>query len=100
MPREDFRREVEKELTGREEESSELIYFKIYKSQIPVIEQQQGPNSGSQPEVLNICLSVSRTGRTACRRRAQPANGISQPFLLKMRISELGRRCPRASSPQ
>ncbi len=33
------RREVEKELTGREEESSELIYFKVYKSQIPVIEQ-------------------------------------------------------------
>ncbi len=39
MPREDFRREVEKELTGREEEPSELIYFKVYKSQIPVIEQ-------------------------------------------------------------
>ena len=39
MPREDFRREVEKELTGREEEPAELIYFKIYKSQIPVIEQ-------------------------------------------------------------
>jgi hypothetical protein len=30
---------VEKELTGKEEEPSELIYFKIYKSQIPVIEQ-------------------------------------------------------------
>ena len=28
-----------KELTGKEEEPSELIYFKIYKSQIPVIEQ-------------------------------------------------------------
>ena len=39
MPREDFRREVEKELTGNEEEPSELIYFKVYKSQIPVIEQ-------------------------------------------------------------
>jgi hypothetical protein len=39
MRREDFRREVEKELTGKEEEPSELIYFKIYKSQIPVIEQ-------------------------------------------------------------
>ena len=39
MTREDFRREVEKELTGREEEPSELIYFKVYKSQIPVIEQ-------------------------------------------------------------
>jgi hypothetical protein len=39
MPTEAFRREVEKELTGREEEPSELIYFKLYKSQIPVIEQ-------------------------------------------------------------
>jgi hypothetical protein len=39
MPTEAFRREVEKELTGREEEASELIYFKVYKSQIPVIEQ-------------------------------------------------------------
>ncbi len=39
MPREDFRREVEKELTGKETEPSELIYFKVYKSQIPVIEQ-------------------------------------------------------------
>ena len=29
----------EKELTGKEEEPSELIYFKVYKSQIPVIEQ-------------------------------------------------------------
>ena len=35
----DFRREVEKELTGKETEPSELIYFKVYKSQIPVIEQ-------------------------------------------------------------
>jgi hypothetical protein len=39
LPKEDFRRAVEKELTGREEETSELIYFKVYKSQIPVIEQ-------------------------------------------------------------
>ena len=39
MPKEEFRREVEKELTGREEEPSELIYFKVYKSQILVIEQ-------------------------------------------------------------
>jgi len=39
LAKEDFRREVEKELTGRNEEPSELIYFKAYKSQIPVIEQ-------------------------------------------------------------
>ncbi len=30
---------MEKELTGKDSEPSELIYFKIYKSQMPVIEQ-------------------------------------------------------------
>ena len=30
---------VERELTGRDTEPSELMYFKIYKSQMPVIEQ-------------------------------------------------------------
>jgi hypothetical protein len=39
MPKEQFRREVEKELTGRETEPWEIVYFKLYKSQIPVIEQ-------------------------------------------------------------
>jgi len=39
MPTEQFRREVEKELTGRETEPHEIIYFKLYKSQIPVVEQ-------------------------------------------------------------
>ena len=29
----------EREVTGRESEPSELIYFKVYKSQAPVIEQ-------------------------------------------------------------
>jgi hypothetical protein len=39
MPKEQFRCEVEKELTGQETEPWEIIYFKLYKSQIPVIEQ-------------------------------------------------------------
>ena len=39
MTREQFQREVEKELTGRDSEPHELIYFKVYKSQIPVIDQ-------------------------------------------------------------
>jgi hypothetical protein len=39
MPTDEFKREVEKELTGKEEEASEIIYFKLYKSQIPIIEQ-------------------------------------------------------------
>lgn len=39
LPKEEFRREVEKELTGKDSEPWELIYFKVYKSQIPVLEQ-------------------------------------------------------------
>jgi hypothetical protein len=39
MPKDEFKREVERELTGKDSEPSELIYFKVYKSQIPVIEQ-------------------------------------------------------------
>jgi hypothetical protein len=39
MPKEEFKREVEKELTGKETEAWELVYFKLYKSQIPVVEQ-------------------------------------------------------------
>jgi hypothetical protein len=39
MPKEQFKREVEKELTGRDTEPHEIIYFKVYKTQIQVIEQ-------------------------------------------------------------
>jgi hypothetical protein len=39
MPKEQFKQEVEKELTGRETEPWEIIYFKFYRSQIPVVEQ-------------------------------------------------------------
>src|SRR5579871_3220642 len=39
MPQQQFKHEVEKHLTGKDTESTEIIYFKLYKSQIPVIEQ-------------------------------------------------------------
>jgi hypothetical protein len=39
LPKEEFKREVERHLTGRETEAWELVYFKLYKSQLPVIEQ-------------------------------------------------------------
>ena len=39
LPKEQFKAEVERELTGRESEPSELMFFKVYKSQAPVIEQ-------------------------------------------------------------
>src|SRR5712675_698433 len=39
LPKDQFKREVEKELTGREAEPWEIIYFKLYQTQIPVVEQ-------------------------------------------------------------
>ena len=39
MPKDQFRREVEQELTGEDKESWEIVYFKFYKSQIPVIDR-------------------------------------------------------------
>jgi len=39
MPREEFKREVERHLTGKETEPWEMLYFKVYKSQLAVIEQ-------------------------------------------------------------
>jgi hypothetical protein len=39
QPKETFKREVEEHLTGKDSEPSEIIYFKIYRSQLPVIEQ-------------------------------------------------------------
>jgi hypothetical protein len=39
MPKEQFKQEVERELSGRETEPWEIVYFKLYKSQLPVVEQ-------------------------------------------------------------
>src|SRR5207247_967586 len=39
LPKEDFKGEVERHLTGKETESCELIYFKLYKSQLSVVEK-------------------------------------------------------------
>jgi len=39
MPKEQFKQEVEKELTGKETEPGEIVYLKLYKSQMPVIER-------------------------------------------------------------
>jgi hypothetical protein len=39
LPREEFRREVERHLTGKEMEAWEILYFKVYKSQLTVVEK-------------------------------------------------------------
>jgi hypothetical protein len=39
LPKEDFKRAVDSHLTGKETEPWEIIYFKLYKSQLPVVER-------------------------------------------------------------
>jgi hypothetical protein len=39
LPKEEFKQEVERHLTGRDSEPWEIVYFKFFKSQLPVIEQ-------------------------------------------------------------
>jgi hypothetical protein len=39
LPKQSFKGEVERHLTGKETESWELICFKLYKSQLPVVEK-------------------------------------------------------------
>ena len=39
LPKESFKREVERHLTGKDTEPWEIIYFKLYKSQLAVVEQ-------------------------------------------------------------
>jgi hypothetical protein len=39
MPTDQFRLAIEKELTGKETEPWEIVYFKLYESQIPVVDR-------------------------------------------------------------
>jgi hypothetical protein len=39
LPKEGFKCEVERHLTGKETEPWEILYFKVYKSQLPVVEK-------------------------------------------------------------
>jgi hypothetical protein len=39
LPKEEFKREVETHMTGRVTEPWEIIYFKLFKTQLPVVEQ-------------------------------------------------------------
>jgi hypothetical protein len=53
MHTEELKREVEKHLTGRDSEPWELLYFKLYKTQLPVIEQAL--------EVAGLMLGTNRS---------------------------------------
>jgi hypothetical protein len=60
LPREEFKREVERHLTGKDTEASEMLYFRVYKSQLAVIEQAREMASlmlGGQKE-RDYCLEM------------------------------------------
>jgi hypothetical protein len=60
LPKEEFRREVERHLTGQETEPWEMLYFKVYKSQLQVIERALETASlmlGSQ-KARGYCLEM------------------------------------------
>jgi hypothetical protein len=67
MPKEEFHREVEKELMGMDGEPSELIYFKVFRSQIPVIERA----IETAAHILGSDLGQKNLGVTAWRRSAR-----------------------------
>jgi len=80
MSTETFRREVEKELTGREEEASELILFKVYKGQVPVIERaietaalMMGSDKSRGYCLEMICADFSRRSAPGQWRSGDPA---------------------------
>jgi hypothetical protein len=96
MQREDFRREVERELTGRQEEASELIYFKVYKSQIPVIEQaietaaRMLGSDRSRGYCLEMICGLSRGGESGQRRSGDAALFHEEIFSISIEWSEAG----------
>jgi hypothetical protein len=60
LPREEFKREAERHLTGKETEPWEMLYFKVYKSQLAVIEQAPetaGPTLG-RTDSRGCCLEM------------------------------------------
>jgi hypothetical protein len=60
LPKEEFKREVERHLTGQETEPWEILYFKVYKSQLQVIERALETASlmlGSQ-KARGYCLEM------------------------------------------
>ncbi len=88
LPKEDFKRAVDCHLTGQETESWEIIYFKLYKSQLPVVEQAL--------ETAALMLGSDKS-------RGYCLEMICADFLagaaLEARGSEQGMGCPTVIHP-
>jgi hypothetical protein len=80
LPREQFRREVERHLTGKETEPWEIMYFKVYKSQLPVVEKAL--------EIAGLMLGSDKS-------RGYCLEMICADFLAGARLED---SCPSSSS--
>jgi hypothetical protein len=87
LPMQQFKDEVEKYLTG-DSKPSELIYFKVYRSQIPVIEQalEIAPRMLGSDKSRRYCLEMIQIirlhnaafllGNRGCSAKAEACNRI------------------------
>ena len=86
MPKEQFKREVERHLTGQESEPWEILYFKAFKSQLVVIERaletaalMLGSNKSRGYCLEMICADFLAGANL------DPANGNPEDLLLSLR---------------
>ncbi len=107
MPKEQFKREVERHLTGKETEPWEMLYFKVYKSQLAVIEQALETASlmlGGQ-KARGYCLEMICADFLAGASLDAPGSSdslllaLSRTYLLlpNTQRQEFLRRIPKAS---
>ena len=107
MPKEQFKREVERHLTGKETEPWEMLYFKVYKSQLAVIEQALETASlmlGGQ-KARGYCLEMICADFLAGASLDAPGSpdslllALSRTYLLlpNTQRQEFLRRIPKAS---
>jgi hypothetical protein len=83
LPKEEFKREVERHLTGKETEPWEIIYFKLYKTQLPVVEEAL--------ETVSLMLGTDKS-RGYCLEMISLENGNPQALLFS--ISRLFKFLP------
>lgn len=93
MPQEKFRRELEKELTGKDSEPSELIYFGVYKSQIRVIKQTietavMGDNQNSRTERMLDARHTAALIQDSDKSRGYCLEMICADFLAGANVEE------------
>jgi hypothetical protein len=91
-----FKEEVEKHLTGTSE-PSELIYFKVYKSQVPVIEQQDA-RIGQVARLLPGDDLRGFSGGSVCRQWRPRPVALQPPALFRFPINKPARQVHRGSS--